>query len=52
LAEWAIELRAALKLANSDKKALLKWGGRTRKMKDFFIYFLAAYVGNLKAHAV
>ena len=28
LAQWALELRAALRLANGDKKALREWASR------------------------
>jgi hypothetical protein len=27
LAKWAVELRAALRIANADKKALREWAG-------------------------
>lgn len=28
LAEWAVELREALRLSNADKKALREWAGQ------------------------
>ncbi|MDR2945911.1 MAG: hypothetical protein LBV79_04100 [Candidatus Adiutrix sp.] len=31
LAEWAVELRAALRQANADKKALREWGTTNSK---------------------
>ena len=31
LAEWCIELRAALRVANNDKAALREWAGESEK---------------------